>query len=654
MKTRTQKMGVSPGHEPVDRRPGGPRGSSALRRQAAGSVRAAAPGLAASGRRTQLGWAVLVWLAVALPGGPALAVTLLVWPGSPNPTAPFADWSTAARTIQTAVDAAQAGDTVLVTNGVYASGTRVVYGLMANRVAVTKPVLVRSVNGPQVTVIQGSRTPGGTNGDGAVRCVYLAEGSVLSGFTITNGATRVSGDWQREQSGGGVWCASANAQITNCTLSGNAAYSYGGGAHAGTLLGCALTGNSAATGGGGADGAVLTQCILQANSASPDYGSGGGAFSATLTRCTLAANSAQVGGGADSCVLVTCTLTSNRVSSAGGGASGSVLNACTLIGNTAQDFGGGVEEGTLSYCALLGNSSVNTGGGAAGGVLNGCTLAGNSSGAGGGGYWATLNNCVLNGNFATTNGGGAAFGTLSNCTLVGNSAAGASGQGGGAYNLTLYNCILCYNQAQTGSNHFNSTLHSCCATPASGAPAGNITAEPLFVDRLHGNLRLQSNSPCINAGATSDAPGRTDLDGRPRIVDGQVDIGAYEYQGPGFSQFIPWLALYGLPTDGSADYADPDGDGLNNWQEWLSGTDPTDALSVFRLVQCTNGFSGRTVCWQSVPNRFYFVEHATNLAGPPGFQPLAYGIAGGPGITTYTDTNAQSAGPVFYRVGTQP
>ncbi len=65
-------------------------------------------------------------LSIAASGLAALnlsAATLHVWQESPNPGPPYSDWSTAARTIRAAVDAAQAEDTVLVTNGSYASVT---------------------------------------------------------------------------------------------------------------------------------------------------------------------------------------------------------------------------------------------------------------------------------------------------------------------------------------------------------------------------------------------------------------------------------------------------------------------------------------------------------------------------------------------------
>jgi hypothetical protein len=131
---------------------------------------------------------------------------------STNATPPYTNWATAAAIIQDAVDAAVAGDEIVVTNGIYPTGGRAVgTNLLANRVAVDKPVTLRSVNGPRFTVIQGEQVLAATNG--AVRCVYLADGASLSGFTLTNGATRSVYDFpaNRESSGGGIWCESTNA-----------------------------------------------------------------------------------------------------------------------------------------------------------------------------------------------------------------------------------------------------------------------------------------------------------------------------------------------------------------------------------------------------------------------------------------------------------
>ena len=214
---------------------------------------------------------------------------------------PFTNWMTAATNIQAAVDAAVEGETVLVSNGIYATGGRVVYGAMSNRVVITKPVTVRSVNGPAMTIIQGA----GPIGNSAVRCAYVGTNAVLEGFMLTNGATRSSGNVDRERCGGGVWCESSGA-LSNCILTGNSASSDGGGVSDGTLYNCTLTGNSASY-GGGVSSCRLYNCTLSGNSA----GSGGGAGGGILYNCTLTGNSASHGGGVCYGTLYNCIVYHN-------------------------------------------------------------------------------------------------------------------------------------------------------------------------------------------------------------------------------------------------------------------------------------------------------------------------------------------------------
>jgi hypothetical protein len=265
-----------------------------------------------------------------------------------------------------------------------------------------------------------------------------------------------------------------------------------------------------------------------------------------------------------------------------------------------------------------------------------------------------LNNCVLTGNTAGGGGGGGANqGTLKNCTLTANS---TSGPGGGAnYYSTLNNCIVYYNSAPGGTNYSNSTLNYCCTTPPPGSGSGNIANAPLFVNMAGGNLRLQTNSPCINAGNNAYVFGSTDLDGRPRIVGGTVDMGAYEFQGPGMGEFIAWLQQYGLPTDGSADDADYDGTGFNVYQDWIAGLNPTNALSVLKMISATptNNPPGLVVMWQSVNTRTYYLQRATDLTAQPPFSTIQSNIVGQAGTTSYTDPAATNSGPYFYRVGVQ-
>ena len=436
---------------------------------------------------------------------------LLVWQDSRNPSPPYSSWTTAATNIQDAVDAAVAGDEIVVTNGIYAVGGRTtVADATTNRVAVDKPLTVRSVNGALSTTISGG---------GSVRCVYLTSDSSLSGFTLTDG-------WALR--GAGLWCESTNAVVSNCVVLGNSAPIYG---------------DLYDSFGGGTYGGTLNNCILKNNRiggyrASETLHAGGGAFSATLNNCTLSGNSADSGGGASGCTLNNCTLTDNAALWPGGGASGCTLNNCTLAGNWARS-GGGADSCTLNNCTLTGNSAGDSsngwGGGASGCTLNNCTLTGNSvigwNGCyGGGASGCTLNNCTLAGNSAYVGdnswGGGASECTLNNSSLSGNQAK----HGGGADGCTLNNCIVYFNTALDGANHEASTLIYSCTAPQPTNGVGNITNAPLFMDQASGNLRLQSNSPCINAGLNAFAAAGPDLDGKQRIVGYTVDMGAYEFQ----------------------------------------------------------------------------------------------------------------------------
>jgi hypothetical protein len=568
---------------------------------------------------------------VNLPVHIVLQPTHYVDLNSTNPSAPYVSWATAATSIQDAVDAAETpGAMVLVADGIYQTGTRVVFGSMSNRVAVTKPLNLQSVNGPAVTTIRGYQVPGVGYGNGAVRCLYLTNGASATGFTLSNGGTRGSGDLNREQHGAGVWCESTDGSVSNCVITSNAAYWGGGGACFGRLENCNLNSNS-------------TACLLTTGAR------GGGARGAVLNNCKVIGNSAQMGCGADFSSLSDCEVIGNfnncgapGVLGSGGGASASILISCAISANICGEGGGTYFCPLVADCLFNGNQA-GEGGGTMYGYLTRCTLIGNSAGIGGGARYATLDNCVVFGNSATSTGGGSYSGTLRNCTVVGNS---ATNSGGGSSGDLLYNSIVYFNSAPNWPNYISGITLYCCTLPDSGP--NNITNAPLFVDLANGNLRLQSNSPCLNAGNNTYAPPGPDLDGNPRIVGGTVDIGAYEFQHPTSVISYAWLEYYGFPIDGSADYADPDHDGMNNWQEWIAGTNPTNALSALRLLAPTSGGTNVVVTWQSVAGIDYSVERSSSVLGP--FTPLAAGIVGQPGTTTFNDTNAVGRGPIFYRV----
>lgn len=560
---------------------------------------------------------VISTVAVHVPSQAVLYVAV----SNPTPVAPYTTWGTAATAIQDAVDAVvMPGSVIYVTNGTYQSGGTIVFGSLSNRVAVNKPITVQSVNGPSTTVIQGNPVVG----NNAIRCVYLTNGAALMGFTLTNGATRSSGDAIRERSGGAIWCESTNAMVSNCVIVASAAHNAGGGAYLGTFMNCTLSKNAATNYGGGAFLSTLTNCLVTDNSVigSGLIGSGGGGVTKGIARgCVITNNIAPLGGGALSNILVDCLVISNRVGSYGGGAAFCAVTNCTLWGNAAYNGGGGSYSGTLSRSILVANTWTSFG-----------------TSSGGGSFGDTMNNCLLYLNSAAT-AGGAYNSTMNQCTVVSNS---ASTSPDGTFQCRITNSIIYLNGLT--DDQFSSMNYCCSRTPFPGC----FNKNPLFADAV---FHLQSNSPCINAANNLYTTVSNDIDGNPRIVAGTVDVGACEYQTPTSILSYLWAQQYHLSTDGSADFADPDGDGMNNWQEWKAVTTPTNSLSVLKILSATNVPSGIAVTWQSVSAVTYYLQQSTNLSG--GFLTVKSNIAGKVTSTTSTNTAANNNGPYFYRIGVQ-
>ena len=131
-----------------------------------------------------------------------------------------------------------------------------------------------------------------------------------------------------------------------------------------------------------------------------------------------------------------------------------------------------------------------------------------------------------------------------------------------------------------------------------------------------------------------------------------MDIGAYEIDSPQSILSYAWAAQYGIPTDGSADYLDPDGDQSANWQESRAGTNPNNMFSLLKVISCSKQATGLQVTWQGSPGRFYALQRSTNLITEP-FSTIQRDVFTISSTVSYLDSSATNGGPYFYRVGVQ-
>ncbi len=100
---------------------------------------------------------------------------------------------------------------------------------------------------------------------------------------------------------------------------------------------------------------------------------------------------------------------------------------------------------------------------------------------------------------------------------------------------------------------------------------------------------------------------------------------------------------------GASKLIDADYDGVSDWQEFMAGTDPGNASSLFECQSPeATETGGVLVQWASEPARTYAVHRSEGLT--QGFQQLEAGIGATPPENTYRDLTATGSGPYFYKV----
>ena len=232
---------------------------------------------------------------------------------------PFRRWGDAARRPQTAIAAAEPGDTVIVSNGTY---------VLNEVVRIDKPILVKSLSDASNTIL---------DADHNTRVAEILSGT-MEGFRLVNG--RESDD------GGGVYIDGGGI-LRRCTVDHCASQRSAGGVFVygpGSVEQCRIEDNESNEEGGGinlkGEGCLLRRSEVVRNVSGP---AGGGAVAANGTR------------------IENCLILDNMTDGFGGGAylAGGELDSCTVFGNEAGDAGAGVacQEGTVLRSIIIGNGT---------------------------------------------------------------------------------------------------------------------------------------------------------------------------------------------------------------------------------------------------------------------------------------------------------
>jgi hypothetical protein len=332
------------------------------------------------------------------------------------------------------------------------------------------------------------------------------------------------------------------ATVSSITFTGASSNVGAGIVNKGTLdvFTSTITGNQAGDGGGVYNNGTMSLTDSTISNNSSKYAGGGlvnypSGSRMTLTRCTVSGNTSGAAGGLSNsatAIIIDSTFDGNHAGDEGGAIdnTGSLtVVGSTLSGNVTTGRGGGVwNSGTLNVA----NSTLASNSGAYGGGLQ------VNSGS------ARLVNVTLTGNRSSNDDGGGIdvanansptvklFNTLVAGNFIGSSGA-APADVSGALNASSAGNLIGDGDNLTGiTDRSQGNQLGTAASPidAKLAPLANNRGTTLPV-------ALQKGSPAIDAGINAVAVDplthaalATDQRGLERVVNGTVDIGAFEVQ----------------------------------------------------------------------------------------------------------------------------